>query len=177
MKIAIIIAFNNFKDEEYFTPRKILEDAGAEIKVVSNQLGVASGVDGGETNVDIKLNELNVSEFDAVIFIGGPGALDNLDNGDSYKIAKDVASQKKILGAICISPTILAKAGVLQGRKATIWTSPLNKQPRKILEDNGAEYQNKNVVIDGNIITANGPGAAKEFGEKIIHILSTKVED
>jgi len=172
-KVAIIIAYKDFKDEEYFIPRKIFEDAGTEIKVISNKLGIARGADGGEVKVDIQLDELNVSEFDAIVFIGGPGALDNLDKEDSYKIAKDAISQNKILAAICISPTILAKAGVLNGKKATVWTSTLNKEPKEILENNGAQYQNQDVVVDGKIITANGPAAAEKFGQEIIHMLST----
>lgn len=167
-KVAIIIAFKDFKDEEYFTPRQLLEEAGAEIKVVSDELGMASGVDGGEVEVDLKLSDLNVSDFDAVVFIGGPGALNHLDNEDSYRVAKDVVAQDKILAAICISPIILAKAGVLQDKKATVWTSPLDKNPKKVLEEGGAEYQEKDVVVDGNIVTANGPGSAKEFGEAIL---------
>jgi len=176
-KVAIIIAYKDFKDEEYFIPRKIFEDAGAEIKVISNKSGIARGADGGEVKVDIKLDELNVSEFDAVVFIGGPGALDNLDNEDSYKIAKDAISQNKILAAICISPTILARAGVLNGKKVTVWTSTLNKEPKEILENNGAQYQAQDVVVDGNIITANGPEAAEKFGQEIIHMLSTEAEN
>lgn len=171
MKIAIIIAYKDFKDEEYFTPAGILEKAGAEIKVVSNNLGVAQGADGGEVDVDIKLSDFKVDDFDAIVFIGGPGALDHLDNGDSYKIAKNTVGQNKILAAICISPTILAKAGVLQGKKATVWTSLINKQPKKVLEDNGAMYSDKDVVVDGNIVTANGPNAAREFGKTIVEIL------
>lgn len=170
-KIAMIIAFKDFKDEEYFTPRGILEESGAEIKAVSDELGTASGIDGGEAKIDIKLSDLNVSDFDVVVFIGGPGALEHLDNQDSYKIAKDAVGQDKVLAAICISPTILAKAGVLQGKKATVWTSPLDKNPKKVLEENGAEYQDKNIVTDGNIITGNGPGAAKEFGMAIVKVL------
>lgn len=168
MKVAIIIAFKDFKDEEYFTLQQVLEGAGSEIKVVSDELGMASGVDGGEVEVDIKLGDLNVSDFDAVVFIGGPGALEHLDNEDSYRVAKDVVAQDKILAAICISPTILAKANVLQDKKATVWTSPLDKNPKKVLEGGGAEYQDKDVVVDNRIITANGPGAAKEFGEAIL---------
>lgn len=167
-KVAIIIAFKDFKDEEYFTPRGILEGAGAEIKVVSDKLGMASGVDGGEVEVEIKLSDLNVSDFDAIVFIGGPGALEHLNNEDSYRVAKDVVAQDKILAAICVSPTILAKAGVLQDKKATVWTSPLDKNPKKVLEGGGAEYQDKDVVVDDRIITANGPRAAKEFGEAIL---------
>jgi len=172
-KVAMIIAYKDFKDEEYFASRGILETAGAEIKVVSDNLGTASGADGGEAKVDIKLSDLNVSDFDAVVFIGGPGALSHLDNQDSHRIAKETVGQNKILAAICISPTILAKAGVLQGKKATVWTSPLDKGPKKILEENGVEFQDKSVVVDGNIITANGPSAAKKFGEEIVKDLST----
>lgn len=172
-KIATIIAFKDFEDEEYFTSRGILEKAGAEIKVVSDELGTASGANGGKTRADIKLGDLNVSDFDAIVFIGGPGAPDHLDNEDSYKIAKDAITQNKLLAAICISPTILAKAGVLSGKEATVWTSPLKKEPKRVLEENGAEYQDKDVVVDDNIITANGPSAAKEFGEAIIKTLST----
>jgi protease I len=167
-KVAIIIAFKNFRDEEYFTLQQLLEEGGAEIKVVSDELGMASGVDGGEVEVEIKLSDLNVSDFDAVVFIGGSGALGHLDNEDSYRVAKDVVAQGKVLAAICISPTILAKANVLQDKKATVWTSPLDKNPKKVLEGGGAEYQDKDVVVDNRIITANGPGAAKEFGEAIL---------
>jgi len=167
-KVAIIIAFKDFRDEEYFIPRHALEGAGAEIKVVSDELGMASGVDGGEIEVEIKLSDLNVSDFDAVVFVGGPGALEHLDNEDSYRIVKDVIAQDKVLAAICISSTILAKAGVLQDKKATVWTSPLDKNPKKVLERGGAEYQDKDVVVDDKIITANGPRAAKEFGEAIL---------
>jgi protease I len=58
----------------------------------------------------------------------------------------------------------LAKAGVLKGKKATVWSSPMDKSPIKILTQNGAIFENLDVVVDGNIITANGPQAAEEFG-------------
>ena len=171
MKIAIIIAFKDFRDEEYFVPQEIFDKAGAEVKVASNKLGKAQGIEGGEVNVDIKLSDLNVPEFDAIVFIGGSGAPKNLDNQNSYRIAKDAIAQNKLLCAICISPAILAKAGALNGKKATVWTSALNKDAQKVLEENGAIYQKDSIVQDGKIITADGPGAAKEFAEKIIDLL------
>lgn len=170
-KIAVIIASKDFKDEEYFTPQRIFDNAGAEIKVVSDELGTAQGVDGGEEKVDIKLSDLNVSDFDAVVFVGGPGALDHLDNESSYKIIKETVKQNKILAAICISPTILAKAGVLSGKKATVWTSAMDKSAKKTLEEHSAVFQDESVVQDGNVITANGPSAAEEFGRKIVEVL------
>ena len=171
IKIAIIVAYKDFRDEEYFVPRGIFDEAGATVMVVSDEIGTAQGADGGDINVDIDLKDLDVSGFDAIVFIGGPGALNHLDNEDSYKIAKDVIAQNKILAAICVSPAILAKAGVLSGKKATVWTSPLDKSAKNILEQNGAIYLDESVVQDKNIITANGPNAAKDFANKIVDAL------
>ncbi len=171
-KIAMIIAFRDFRDEEYFIPKEVLESAGAEIKTVSTEKGIAIGSQGGEANVDIVLSEIKVSDFDAMVFIGGPGAPKYLDNETSYKIAQDAVSQEKVLAAICISPTILAKAGVLSGKKATVWSSPLDKSGIKILEQNNAIYQKDAVVVDGKIITANGPAAAEQFGKKLVELLT-----
>ncbi|HQQ38671.1 MAG TPA: DJ-1/PfpI family protein, partial [bacterium] len=79
--------------------------------------------------------------------------------------AREAMAKNKILGAICIAPLILARAGVLENRKATVWASALDRRPIQQLKDGGATYENKPVVIDGNIVTANGPQSAKEFGK------------
>jgi len=68
----------------------------------------------------------------------------------------------------------LAKAGTLEGKKAAVWSSPLDKSAVKILKENGADYQKDSLVVDGKIITANGPGAAKEFGQKIVEGLTNQ---
>jgi protease I len=171
-KIAIIIAFKDFRDEEYFVPRGILEEAGAEIKTASTEKGTAVGADGGQVPVDLLVKDLNPAEFDALVFIGGPGTLKYLDNQDSYKVAKETISQGKVLASICISPVILAKAGVLAGKKATVWSNPMDKSAIKILEDNGAIYQDTPVVVDGKIVTGAGPQAAEEFSEGIKKLLT-----
>ena len=170
-KAVIIVAFRGFRDEEYFVPKDILEKAGVEIKTASNQKGPAIGADGGEVEVDLLVSEINSANFDAIVFIGGPGCLLSLDNENSYKVVKETISQNKILAAICISPAILAKAGVLQGKKATVWSSVMDKSAVKTLKENGVIYEDKPVVVDEKIITASGPDAAKEFGEEIIKAL------
>jgi len=182
-KIVFIIAFRNFRDEEYFVPREILESAGfgiplgisslcSEIKTASNKTGTAIGADGGEVNVDFLVSEINPADFDAVVFVGGPGCLKNLDNEDSYRVARETVAKNKVLASICVSPVILAKAGVLQGKKATVWTSPMDKSALKVLEQNGAIYRDESVVVDGKIITSCGPSAAKEFGRAIVEVLT-----
>ncbi len=171
-KIAMLIAFRNFRDEEYFIPKSIFFRAGAKIITVSAEKGTAIGVEGGEARVDILLDDLRVSDFDAIVFIGGEGALKNLDNEKSYEIARKAIETGKILGAICISPVILANAGVLKGKKATVWSGPLNRGGIKLLKQEGAIYQDELIVVDGKIITGNGPLAAKKFAQTIIEALT-----
>lgn len=169
--VIMVVAFRGFRDEEYFVPKEIFQRAGVEVKTASTKLGIALGDEGGEAHVDFLISEVKPEKFDAVIFVGGPGCLQDLDNDDSYRLARETVFQKKILAAICIAPVILAKSGLLKEKKATVWASPLDKTSIKILEDHGAEYVDKNVVRDGRIITANGPSAAEEFAQKILENL------
>jgi protease I len=171
-KVAIIVSFRDFRDPEYFIPKDILEKHDIEIKTASNKKGIAIGAEGGDTEVDLLISEVKGGDFDAIIFIGGPGCLKSLDNEQSYRITREAVSSGKILASICISPVILAKSGVLKGKKAVVWSSQLNRNPVKILEENGAIYEENPVVIDGNIITGSGPESAKEFGEKIVELLT-----
>lgn len=170
-KIAIVIAFRDFRDIEYFIPKNILRRAGAKIVTISAQKGTAIGADGGEVEVDLDVSGFQVGNFDALVFIGGSGMAKRLDDKSFHKMAQETVKANKVLAAICISPALLAKAGVLEGKRATVWFAPLNKELIKILKENGADYEDKPVVIDGLIITGNGPGAAKQFGEAIVEAL------
>jgi len=170
--IAMVTAFRDFRDIEYFIPRDVLAGAGAKIVTVSSQKGIAIGADGGEATVDLGVSEFKVEDFDAVVFIGGPGMAKKLDDEGFQKIARDTIKADKVLGAICISPALLANAGVLEGKKATVWSAPLQKEAIKILQENGAIYEDKTVVVDGKIVTGNGPEAAKEFAQALIEVLT-----
>lgn len=175
-KALFVIAFEGFQDIEYLVPLDILKDAGVETYTVSNKIGVATG---GwlQTKVKIEktISEIDSNDYDVIIFIGGPGALKNLDNYNSYKIIIQTAYQKlKIIAAICIAPIILSNAGILKDKNATVWKgkSPgMDVSTDQYLKNNGAVYKDQNVVVDGNIITANGPEAAQEFGKTILSLL------
>ncbi|RLC35297.1 MAG: hypothetical protein DRZ76_00430 [Candidatus Nealsonbacteria bacterium] len=171
-KIAMVIAFRDFRDIEYFIPKDVLQEAGARITTISSKRGTAVGADGGEAEVDLVISEVNAANFNAVIFIGGPGMGQNLDNEEFQKLAKDTVKADRVLGAICIAPALLAKAGILKDKKATVWSSPMDKSAIKILKDSGAEYLEEDVVTDGKIVTAAGPFAAEEFARKIIEALT-----
>ncbi len=168
-KILMIIAWRGFRDEEYFNPKAVFEKNNFQVVTASNKAGIAIGAKGGKAKVDISLDKIDLDNYGAIVFSGGPRALDYLDNKEVYKIIQDTVNRKKILGAICISPVILAKSGVLQGKKATVWSSASYHQSIDELVKNGAKYVDQPVVKDGLIITANGPDVAKKFGQEIIN--------
>jgi putative intracellular protease/amidase len=169
MKVAIVIAFKNFKDEEYFRTREVIEEAGHEIETISIQNGFALGVDGGQIKVDKLIGELNISSCDGLIFIGGPGALGQLDNEGSYNlIGQSLKRSNFVLGAICIAPIIFAHADCFAGYKMTVWSEPLQKWSIKELENARIIYSNDSVVCDKQVITANGPAAAVVFAKQIV---------
>ncbi len=171
-RVAFIVSSRDFRDEEYFIPKENLEKRGAEIYTFSNNKGMILGADGGEGEAEKELSELNPKNYSAIVFIGGPGALKFLDNEESYRIAQKTVAEDKLLAAICISPVILAKAGVLRGVKATVFSSSMEREPVRILKDNGALHREDDVIKDGKIITANGPGAVEQFSREIEKALS-----
>lgn len=170
-KIAMIIPFINYRDEEFDIPNKIFQKNDIEVVVFSSQPGEATGKMGGKTKINFLLPELEVSNFDAIVFVGGPGAVIFQDDDDAHRVAQDAVKENKILAAICVAPTILAKAGVLQDKRATAWTSYVDTEDKDILQKGGASFVDEEVVRDGNIITANGPVAAESFANAIIEAL------
>ena len=94
-KILMIIAFRDFRDEEYFLPKEIFEKEGFIVKTASTKKGTALGADGGEVEVDFSLDEVDVSQFDAILFVGGPGALKYLDNEKSIRLQKRHSIKEK----------------------------------------------------------------------------------
>ena len=171
-KILMVVAFKDFSDEEYFIPKEVLEKAGFSIDTTSTKKGIAIGSQGGEAIVHMGIDEINLENYEVVIFCGGSGMTNELDNQDFYKLAKSFYENNKVVSAICVAPALLAKAGILENKKATVWSSALDKSFIKVLEENGAIYQDSPVVIDNKIITANGPDAAEEFGKAIVNLLA-----
>ncbi len=168
-KILLVIAYEGYQPIEYGVPKKILQNAGFTIITASNKIGTATAKDGSETTVDILLEEINPKDYDGIFFIGGPGALEHLDNKISYAIIKKTVHFNKPIGAICISTRILAKAGILNGRQATGWDG--DGELGSIYESHNVRFMNQDIVVDDHIITATDPSVAQEFGEQIITML------
>lgn len=166
--ILMVIAPLDFRDAEYFTPKRSFEDEGFVVRTTSIQSGIAKGADGGEAKIDLIVGEVNPEDFAAVVFIGGPGMALISDDESLQTLAIKFVKAGKLTAAICAAPAVLAHAGLLTDIKAT--SHPGVKQ---VLEDNGARFINQSVVMSGNLITANGPDASNEFASQIIDKLAT----
>ncbi len=162
-KAVLIIAHENFRDEELLSPKEVLEGSGVAVTVASSSMGAASGMLGAVVEPDVLIGDIDVSDYDAVVVIGGGGAREYFNDPTAHGIAQQAASSGKLLGAICIAPSTLANAGVLTGKKATCFPSEEGN-----LRSKGAVFTGAGVEIDGNIITAEGPSSAKRFGKALV---------
>ena len=165
-RILMVIAPDKFRDEELFTPREYFLARGAKVEVASSASGEVRGMLGRTYRPEKKLSEVKADDYDAIIFVGGVGAQAYYDNPDALKLAQSAFQKGKVIGAICLAPGILAKAGVLKGRSATSFRSA-----RKILVEGGARFIEQHCVRDGKIITADGPASAEKFAATIAQAL------
>lgn len=165
-KVLMILAHEAFRDEEYDKPRRILETDGVEVTVASSSLGEATGRFGLKAPVDILVKDAAEADYDAIVYIGGGGASEYFTDPAALKLARDFAEAGKVVAAICIAPHTLATAGVLKTKQATCFPSEKDALLRF-----GAEYTGTAVEVDGNVITADGPESAEEFGEAILEAL------
>lgn len=168
-KIALVIAHEGFQPTEYGEPRRILEEQGISVTTVSDKDGAAVSKFGDRVLVDMTLETCVPQDYDGIFIIGGPGALEHLDRPEVHQLVRAAKTSGKLWGAICISPRILAHAGLLAGHIATGWNE--DGKLGEILAQAGARYVPQPCVIDGTLLTADGPAAAVEFGTAIFHNL------
>jgi len=167
--VVLVIAPEKFRDEELFIPMKALKEAGYQTLIAGTKKGKAVGMLNGTAEVEIVIEELQVDKFSGLIIVGGTGASDHLWNNSAlHEIVKQTTKALKPVGSICISPVVLAKAGILRGKKATVWKSD---QTIEELNKGGADYVDQACVQDGLIVTANGPKAAMEFVTTFMKLL------
>ena len=141
-----------FQDEELFATRRALEAAGVQVTVASGRMGPLTGMFGGTAQADVLLNQASVDNFDAVVFIGGTGAIEYVGNPMAQNLARQASVQRKVLAAIGTAPGILANAGVMRGVRSTGYISERERLIRA-----GAVYTGNPAEKDGLIITAMAP--------------------
>ena len=166
-KVAILIA-DGFEQVEMTKPRKALQDAGAETKLVSPKSGQVEGMNhadkGDKFDVDLTLDDARPEEFDALMI---PGGLMNPDTLRSTPEALDFTRHffhaGKPVAAICHAPWVLIDAGVVRGRTLTSW--PAIKTD---VENAGGNWVDKEVVVDNGLVTSRKPDDIPAFNAKMI---------
>ena len=166
-KVLMVIASDRFQDFEYEKPRAALNEAGCVVEVASSQAGECTGTFGRVVVADKSIAEVNGSDYDAVVFVGGPGAYHEfLENEDYLRLAREA----ELVGAICIAPMLISASGVFAGKRMTGWNNEQNEQ-RAYIEQNDCVFVDEPVVVDGKLITADGPDSAEAFGQALVREL------
>ncbi len=165
-RLLFVVAPKGFRDEEYFVPKQILEGKGYEIDTASLRRGAVMGAGGGETQANVLVSEVKPEDYAGVVFVGGPGMVDLVNEPAFVDLAKRFYEANKLVAAICVAPGILANAGLLKSVSATCWEGVAD-----LLATKGVVLKPKSVVWAGRIVTASGPLASQEFGETIAQAL------
>jgi len=157
MKVLIISA-DNFEDTELLVPLYRLQEEGVAVDLASLQRGTIKGKHGYEAEANIAVDEIEPEQYDALLLPGGKAPAALRDEPAVQKAVHHFFSDDKPVAAICHGPQILASAGVLEGRRATCYRSVAPE-----LKESQALYENKAVVVDGNLITSREPADLPYF--------------
>jgi len=164
----LIIATDGFEQAELEVPRDKLKEAGAQVTIASPDGKEIMGWDktdwGEAANVDIKIADAREGDFDALVIPGGVINPDKLRvDQDAMNLVKAFLASGKIVAAVCHGPWLLVQADALKGRQATSY-----KSIRKDVENAGAKWIDREVVVDDGIITSRNPDDLPAFVKKII---------
>jgi protease I len=176
-KIAIL-ATDGFEQAELMEPKKNLEAEGATITVLSikpgegGKAGEIKGWDktdwGKSVKVDGLVYDAKPADFDALVLPGGQINPDKIRiDKEAVAFVKAFVESGKTVAAICHAPWELIEAGVVKGKTMTSWPSVSTD-----LKNAGANWVDKEVVQDGNIITSRKPEDIPAFSEKIVESVS-----
>jgi len=170
MKLLVVIAPERFRDEELFEPLSLFQKAGISYDIGSVKAGSCTGMLGGKCDATLDITRVQAEEYDGIVVIGGAGSPEFLwGNSRLHTLVAEFAKAGRLVSAICLSPVVLARAGVLRGKKATVYRMADSVAE---MRKGGAQLRDEAVVIDGTFITANGPAAARRFGEEIVSALA-----
>lgn len=165
MKRVLIIATDGFEQSELMQPKQSLEEAGVETTIASLEDGEIKGWDDGNWGdsvpVDITVGEVAAGDYDGLLLPGGQINPDVLRMNETViDLIKEFDSAGKPIAAICHAPWLLAEADLIDGKTVTGWPSI-----RTDLENAGGEVIDRNVAVDGNLITSRNPDDIPFFVE------------
>jgi protease I len=171
-KVLMVIPHTQFRDEEFFEPKKILEDEGAKVVVASTSVRICRGMKGGTVQSDLAIADAKADEYAGLVLCGGSSVPDVFWNDKKLQeLAVAMSTAGKVIAAICLSTVVLAKAKLLADREATVYFLP---QALEELKAAGAKYVPETLLIHNNIILAEGPPDSQRFGQAIRSALAAQ---
>ena len=170
MKKAIVLIENGFQDAELLYPYYRLQEAGYQVDLVGPDAGVTyTGSYGYKLTSDRAAQDVNVDEYDVVVIPGGR-APDRMRTHEAMvRLVRDAFAQGKVVAAICHGPQVLIEADVVRGRRATCYISV-----RTDLKNAGALYEDREVVVDGNLVTSRHPADLPAFMRETLRLLEAE---
>jgi protease I len=159
---------NGFEQSELIEPKKALEQAGAKVDIVSPQASKVKGWKhsewGDEVSVDRQLDAAKPDDYDALLLPGGVMSPDRLRaNRQAVQFVQSFVDSAKPIAAICHGPWTLIEAGAVKGRTVTSWPSL-----KTDLENAGANWVDREVVVDNGLVTSRKPDDIPAFNRKLI---------
>ncbi|MGB8468056.1 MAG: type 1 glutamine amidotransferase domain-containing protein [Candidatus Babeliales bacterium] len=169
--IAILVA-NGFEEPEMVEPRAALDAAGAKTVLISpeaNTVRASKSIEWSKSYpIDQALKEANPANYDALLL---PGGIINPDllrmHPEAIEFIKKIAAAGKPIAAICHGPWTLINAQLVKGKTMTSWPSL-----RVDLENAGATWVDKEVVVDGMLVTSRRPADIPAFNKELITLLA-----
>ncbi len=171
MKKVAILATDGFEQSELLEPRKALQDAGYETDIISIKEGKIKGWTednwGEQLDVAATAGEVKAKDYAALVIPGGVMNPDKLRmDKDAVKLVKDFNKNNLPIAAICHAGWVLIDAGIANGKKLTSY-----KSIKPDMVHAGANWVDKKVVIDGNLITSRNPDDIPAFNDAILKAL------
>jgi protease I len=162
--VLIYLPQQLFNEQEFEPALRRLSLAGVETRLAGSDSGVAVSMSQLVVSLDLALRDVNVADYTGLVVIGGSGAAVYWDDSLLQARCREFANSGKVVAAIGIAPITLARAGVLKGRKATVFR---DRTTVDWLRQAGAKYSFKGLVVDRNIITAASSEEARAFGSAV----------
>jgi protease I len=167
--VLLLIAARDFSYEEFQPVRDGLLAAGMTVQVCSGDTQPARALNDSLVKPDVLVKDANPADYSGLVVIGGIGSVSFWGDSAALGLVRSFAGSKdQVLAAIGIGPILLAKAGVLKGRNATVYT---DYRAIEFLQQGGARYVSKSVVVDDRIITTSDPGVAEKMVQALVKAL------
>lgn len=165
---ALFLSADHFEDTELLVPYYRLLEEKMTVEIASLKKGGITGKRGYSVEAGKTFDEVDPDRYDLLVLPGGKAPEAFRHNADAQRIAKAFFAQNKPVAAICHGPQTLVFAGLLKGRHATCYRSVVPE-----LKEAGALYEEKEVVVDGNLVTSRQPSDLPAFLREMMKMVKS----